>query len=284
MLLLSNFIKCFYTKQHSMMSNPKTTIPFFRIIFRNSFYHLGLLFLGLQSFAQIDHENQFTNEYQFNRVIGKSTAIEFNLSHDYTSGINETNPFYKSSQVSGHLWIHHFAPEKWKLSASLAYIYNKDVPEITNKRSSEIRFSAQGIYYIAKKDFTLTNRLRIEDRILGDENSNLDIVFRFREMVKLVYPISIIKFGKGSLYSIASEEVIFKTKGSTTGEGFFDRNRITAGLGYSFSDAIQFELTYVNEYLPRNTKDKMFNAISTTIIFNDLISVLRKKNGNLPSY
>ncbi|CAN1557878.1 Protein of unknown function DUF2490 [Flavobacteriaceae bacterium] len=266
------------------MSYPKTVIPFFRINFRNFVYQLGMLFLGIQSFAQIEHENQFTNEYQFNRVIGKKTAVELNIGHDYTSGVNETNPFYKNSQLSGHLWIHYFASKKWKISGSLAYIYNKDVPEITNKKSSEIRFSAQGIYYLIKKEYVLTNRFRIEDRILGDENSTLDIVFRFREMVKLVYPISIIKFGKGSIYSIASEEVILKTKGSTTGEGFFDRNRLTAGLGYSFSDTVQFELTYVNEYLPRNTKDKMFNTISTTLIFNDLISVLRKKNGNIPTY
>ena len=91
-------------------------------------------------------------------------------------------------------------------------------------------------------------------------------MFRFREIVLLVYPNSIIKFEKGSLCSIASEEVIFKTKGSTTGEAFFDRNRFTAGLGYSFSDAIQFELAYVNEYLPRNIKDKMYNTISATLI------------------
>lgn len=266
------------------MSYPKTAILFFKINFRNSIYQLGMLFFGIQSFAQIERENQFTNEYQFNRVVGNKTALEFNLGHDYTSGVNETNPFYKSSQVSGHLWVHYFASKKWKISGSFAYIYNKDVPEITNKKSSEIRFTAQGIYYLVKKDYVLTNRFRIEDRILGDENNTLDIVFRFREMIKLVYPISIIKFGKGSLYSIASEEIIFKTKGSTTGEGFFDRNRLTVGLGYSFSDSVQFELAYVNEYLPRNTKDKMYNTISATLIFNDLISVLRKKNGNIPTY
>ena len=98
-----------------------------------------------------------------------------------------------------------------------------------------------------------------------------------------MYPISIIKFGKGSLYGIASEEVVFKTNGSTTGDLFFDRT-VTFGFGYSFSDAFQFELTYVNQYLPRDTNDKMYNTISTTLIFNDLISILRKKNGSIPTY
>jgi hypothetical protein len=266
------------------MSYKKIDSLFFRITYSNKLFLFFMLFLHIQSFAQTEKENQFTNEYQFNRVVGKKTAIEFDLAHAYTSGINETNPFYKSSQISGRLWVHYYTHKKWKFSGSIAYLYNRDVPEITNRKSSEIRFTAQGIYYFIKKDYVLTNRLRIEDRILQNENASLDVVFRFREMVKLVYPISLTKFGKGSLYSIASEEVIFKTKGSTTGEGFFDRNRLTLGLGYSFSDTFQFELVYINEYLPRNTNNKQYNTISTTLIFNDLISVLRKKNGNIPTY
>jgi hypothetical protein len=262
----------------------KTNFLFIKIKHKNSLFLFFILLACFQSFAQTTQENQFTNEYQFNRIIGKNTAVEFNLAHDYTSGVIETNAFYKSSQVSGFIWIHYYASKKWKVSGSLAYIYNKDVPEITNKKSSEIRFSAQGIYYLIKKDYVLTNRFRIEDRILGDEHNSLDVVFRFREMLKLVYPISIIKFGRGSLYSIVSEEVLFKTKAQTTGGNFFDRNRLTLGLGYSFSDTVQFELTYVNEYLPRFPNDKMYNAISTTLIFNDLISVLRKRNGNIPTY
>lgn len=238
----------------------------------------------LPCLAQTETENQFINEYQFNKIVGKKTASELDLAHTYTSGINETNPFYQSSQISGRLWIHYYASKKWKISGFVAYLYNKDVPEITQKKSPEIRFAAQGIYYFVKKDYVLTNRFRIEDRILQNESNSVDVVYRFREMVKLVYPISAIKFGKGSLYSIVSEEVYFKTKGSTTGENFFDRNRLTAGFGYSFSDAFQFELTYMNEYLPRSTNDKMYNCISTTLIFNDFISSLRKKNGSIPTY
>ena len=103
-------------------------------------------------------------------------------------------------------------------------------------------------------------------------------------MVKLVYPISYVQIGKGSLYGIVSEELVFKTKGSTTGEGFFDRNRLTLGLGYSFTDTIQFELTYMNEYLPRNASDKMYNVLSTTLIFNDLIYALKRKSGSIQAY
>jgi hypothetical protein len=93
----------------------------------------------------------FTNNYQFNRAIDKKTALVFNLGHNYTSGANKTNPFYKSSQVPQHLWLHYFASRKHKKSGSLAYIYKKNVPEITNKKSSEILFATQEIYLFNQK-------------------------------------------------------------------------------------------------------------------------------------
>lgn len=266
------------------MSHQEIDILFSRINYGNSFHLFFMLFLCFQTFAQTEKENQFSNQYQFNKTVGKKTAVEIDLTHIYTSGSNETNPFYKSSQISGRLWAHYYASKKWKISGFVSYLYNQDVTEITQKKSPEIRFAAQGIYYFIKKDYVLTNRFRIEDRILYNDEDNVDIVFRFREMIKLVYPISLVKIGKGSLYSITSEEVIFKTKGTTTGGSFFDRNRLTVGLGYSFSDAFKFELTYVNQYLPRDPNNKMYNTISTKLIFDDFISILRKKNGNIPTY
>jgi hypothetical protein len=116
------------------MSFKKTDIPIFRINYGNRLLLFFLFFSCFQSFAQTEKENQFTNEYEFNRVTGKKTAIEFDLAHAYTSGINETNPFYKSSEMSGRLWVHYYTHKKWKFSGSIGYIYNRDVPEITKKK------------------------------------------------------------------------------------------------------------------------------------------------------
>ena len=261
-----------------------TDFLFFKINFSNSAGFLLLFFFSSQCFAQKQKQNQFENTYEFNKVIGKKTALELDLTHVYTSDTNETNAFENNSQVSGWLWMHYYATKKWKISGYAAYIYNHDVPEINQKQLPEIRFAVQGIYYFIKKDYVLTNRFRIEDRILQDEISGFDVVFRFREMIKLVYPITVIKFGKGSLYGIVSEEILFKTKSTVTGDDFFDRNRVTLGLGYSFSDTFQFELTVRSEYLPRTTDDRIHNIIGTKLIFNDLASILRKKNGNIPTY
>ena len=261
-----------------------TNFLFFKFKSNSSIKFLLVLFLSIQCFAQTQKRNQFENTYEFNKTIGKKTALELNLTHLYTSGNNETNPFDNNSQVSGWLWIHYYASKKWKISGYTGYIYNHDVPEINQKQLPEIRFAVQGIYYFIKKDYVLTNRFRIEDRILQDEDPSFNVVFRFREMIKLVYPITVIKFGKGSLYGIASDEVFFKTKSTVTGDDLFDRNRLTLGLGYSFSDAFQFEFTYTNDYLPRSSNNRKHNIIGTKLIFNDLISILKKKNGNIPTY
>jgi hypothetical protein len=93
-------------------------------------------------------ENQFTNEFQFNRNIGKITELEFDFAQGFTSGDEENNPFYKSSQISARLWLHYFANKKWKLSGFAAFFYNRDVPEISQKKitRSSICFSRHLLY------------------------------------------------------------------------------------------------------------------------------------------
>jgi Protein of unknown function (DUF2490) len=264
------------------MLEPKTEPIFFTKNIYFKLFFLVLFIIPIVSFSQIEKDYQFSNDFQFNAVIGKKTATEFDLAQGFTSEINTSNPFHKISQISGRIWIHYYLNPKWKLSGFTAYYYNQDVPEITQKKSSEIRIAFQGIYYFIKEKYTLSNRIRVEDRLMGNGNNNIDIVFRFREMIKLVYPISILKLKENALYGIVSEEIFLKTKGSTTGNESFDRNRLTLGFGYSFTDHFQIELSYMNEYLPRDSNDKIYNSISTSLIFNDLISTLRKKNGTIP--
>ena len=243
-----------------------------------------MLFMYFPIFGQVEKENQYSNEFQINKTVGKKSALEFDLGQSFTSGLNETNPLYKSSQLSFLTWYHYFANKKWKFSGATGYFFNKDVPEINQNELPEIRISVQAIYYFSRSiDYTLSNKFLIEDRILI-EDKNIGIVYRFRESIKLIYALSTIKTGKGSLYGIAAEEVFFKTGGNITGQQFFDRNRLTLGCGYSFSDHIQMELSYLNEYLPRTTNDLMYNIISTSIIFNDIITGMKKKNGSVPVY
>lgn len=256
-------------------SNPKK-IKYFTL---STIKLLVLFFFTFNtSFSQTDTENQFSNEFQTNSNLGKKVAIENDFGQVFTSGTVESNPFYKNSQLYLRSWLHYYASEKWKLSGFVAYFFNKDVPEISQNRLPEIRFAAQGIYYFSKGgDYTLSNRIRVENRIFIEDT--IEVVYRFRDAVKFVFPISKIKSGNGYTYGIVADEVFFKTNGNATGRQFFDRNRFTLGLGYNLSDTVQFEVGYQNEYLPRPSGDQMFHVISTTIIFNDLISSIKKQTG-----
>jgi hypothetical protein len=67
------------------------------------------------------------------------------------------------------------------------------------------------------------------------------------------------------------------------GPDFFDRNRLSLGLGFNVSDNIQIEAAYANEIMPRDGTDKLVNAFQLKGIFNNFFSTIiksykRKKN------
>jgi hypothetical protein len=75
---------------------------------------------------------------------------------------------------------------------------------------------------------------------------------------------------------VTSEELFFKPDAKSTGVTFFDRNRFEVGAGYLFTDDIQLELTYVNEFLPRDDSNEMYNIVSLTLSLNNLLLNLTK--------
>lgn len=248
---------------------------------------IGLYFMLMPLiYSQTPSENQFQNQFQFNKNIGKKSSLEFNFSQKLRSGTEETNPFYKNSQESLTLWFHYFLNKKWKISGMGGFFYNHRVPEINQNKVPEVRFSFQGTYYIRHSNkFVFTSRTRIEDRILGnpDENS-VEIVYRLRERLKIVYPLTQIKLGEGALYVLASEELYIKTAGDLIGKSAIDRNQLSAGLGYTFTDNFHIELNYINEYLVKTDENQINHIISTKLVLTDLVTTLKRKLGVIPSY
>lgn len=246
------------------------------------FYLLIMPFL----YSQTPSENQFQNQFQFNKNIGRKSSLEFNFSQKFRSGTEETNPFYKNSQESLTLWFHYFLNKKWKISGMAGFIYNRSVPEINQNKVPEVRFSFQGTYYIHhSKKFVFTSRTRIEDRILGEPDKNsVEIVYRLRERLKVVYPLTNVKLGKGTLYSLASEELLIKTAGDLIGKSAIDRNQLTVGMGYTFTDNFHVELNYINEYLVRSDGNQINHIISTKLVLTDFVTMLKRKAGVIPNY
>ena len=240
------------------------------------------LFVVLISFSAVaqkstEHYAQFWNEIQLTRALKGKWSLEFNFGNTWTSKANESNLFYKKSQLYAREWVHYYASPRWKLSLFVAYYFNKNVPEITQTKNSEVRFALQAIYFFHKIDYTLSTRVRLEDRSIENNDGYMESVFRFRWQGKIVVPFNNKVIRAGTIYGLASDEVFFKTESNVSGPTIFDRNRFTIGAGYSFTDDIVAELTYANEYLPRPTNNQIVNAAQITVGFNNLFAHLKNK-------
>ncbi|MET0944602.1 MAG: DUF2490 domain-containing protein [Flavobacterium sp.] len=227
--------------------------------------------------AQSKEYGQFWNEIQFNRTINSKWSAELDIAASYSSTESSSNIFQQNIQRSFRGWGHYYLSPRWKLSTFVAYFNNKDVPEIGQFESPEWRYALQGIYYFHKTGYTLSTRMRMELRHLRNEDDDYENVLRYRQQIKYLKPINSKVLRAGVVYAIASDEIYFKSGTKVTGESFFDRNRLNLGGGYLFTDDIQVELTYVNEFLPRNSGNQIVNAASLTLTFNNLFKTLSKK-------
>lgn len=227
--------------------------------------------------AQSKEYGQFWNEIQFNRTINSKWSAELDIAASYSSTESSSNIFQQNIQRSFRGWGHYYLTPRWKLSTFVAYFNNKDVPEIGQFESPEWRYALQGIYYFHKTGYTLSTRMRMELRHLRNEDDDYENVLRYRQQIKYIKPINSKVLRAGVVYAIASDEIYFKSGTKVTGESFFDRNRLNLGGGYLFTDDIQVELTYVNEFLPRNSGNQIVNAASLTLTFNNLFKTLSKK-------
>lgn len=241
-------------------------------------FHILVLLLILCSYgkAQTNKYTQFWNEFAFTRSLKGKWVWELNLGQTWSSTPDNHNPFYVNSQLYVRTWIHYYAGPRWKLSAFFSYFYNRAVPELSQEKLPEFRTAYQGTYYFHKVGYTLLARLRLEDRKIRTEEGIWEATYRFRTQAKLVWPINGKSIRKGIVYAIASDELFFKTGALVTGSQFFDRNRLTLGGGYSFTDDFQIELTYANEYLPRENNNEIYNAFQLNFSINNFFTNLKK--------
>jgi hypothetical protein len=227
--------------------------------------------------AQTKSYNQLANEFQFGRSINDKWAAEVWFGSAFSSTPNESRVLKTNIQRYFFVWGHYYLSPRWKLSSSIAYYYNKDVPDIGQYFSPEWRLSLQAIYFFHKTRYTLSTRSRVELRYIMNADSVFEFKFRYRQMLKFMIPLNSRVFRKGVFYAMTTEELLFKPDAKTTGVTFFDRNRFEIGGGYFITDDIQVELTYVNEFLPRDGGNEIYNCASFTFTFNNLLINLKKK-------
>jgi hypothetical protein len=118
--------------------------------------------------------------------------------------------------------------------------------------------------------------MRGEFRYMMNEEGVFEDKYRYRQMIKFVKPINSQVLRKGVFYGVTTEELLIKPEAKTKGVNFFDRNRFEIGGGFLITDDLQLELTNVNEFLPRDNGNEVYNVIAFTVTFNNLLPNLKK--------
>jgi hypothetical protein len=227
--------------------------------------------------AQNTSYNQLGNELQFARAINDKWAAELYLGGTFSSTPYESKVLNTNIQRYFFAWGHYYYSPRWKFSSSFAYYYNKNVPDIGQYFSPEYRLSLQGTYYIHKTGYTLFTRMRGEFRYMMNADSVFEDKYRYRQMIKFMKPINSHVLRQGVLYFVSTEELLFKPNAKTSGINFFDRNRFEIGGGFLITDDIQIELTYVNEFMPRDNGNEIYNIMSFTVTLNNPLPNLKRK-------
>ena len=246
-------------------------------IYKRTSLFLLLVLLPLSVKAQNTSYTQLANELQFSRAISEKWAAEIYLGGTFSNTPEESKVLKTNIQRYIFGWGHYYFSPRWKFSASFSYYYNKDVPDIGQYFSPEYRLTLQGTYYIHKTGYVLSTRMRGEFRYMMNAEGVFEDKYRYRQMIKFMLPINSQFLRQGVGYFVTTEELLFKPQAKTEGINFFDRNRFEAGGGYLLTDDLQLELTYVNEFMPRDDGNEVYNVISLTITFNNLFQNLRKK-------
>ncbi|HEX5151323.1 MAG TPA: DUF2490 domain-containing protein [Parafilimonas sp.] len=227
-------------------------------------------------YGQTNSLGQFWNEFSFSRAAFKRSGLEFNFGQSWTATPDHSSMFAENAQIHVRGWWHYYYSSRWKFSFFLAYYSNKDVPEIKQNKAPEIRPALQAMYFFKKIPYTLNARVRLEDRNIKNDSGKYETTIRLRTQFRCVYPFNDKIIGQGTIYGIASDELMFKTGTNVAGSQFFDRNRFTIGCGYSITSDIQLEITYVNEYLPRPSTNELHNVLQVKMNFINLFANVKK--------
>jgi hypothetical protein len=243
---------------------------------RITFLLLSVLTCHLSVNAQSEKYTQLWNEFQFSRTINYKWSSEINIGASFSNTPTDNRLLNTNIQRTVRGWAHYYFSPRWKFSSFLAYYHNKDVPDIGQVKANEWRVALQGIYYFHKIGYTLSTRGRTELRFIKVDGGTFEDVYRYRQQVKLLKPLNSQVLRQGVVYLVASDELFIKSKAKTTGISFFDRNRFAVGAGYLITDDLQIELTYANEYLPRDNGNQIVNALSIAVSLNNFIPRLKK--------
>lgn len=107
----------------------------------------------------------------------------------------------------------------------------------------------------------------LEDGSIGKTTTNYQN--RFRYLNKNTFHLANFKSGNEELYFVVQDEVFLNLGNNKVNDTFFDQNRFNIGIGFNYKNSIQFEITYMNQFLNlAATSDRMNHVVSLTLFQN----------------
>lgn len=221
-------------------------------------------------YSQNKTYTQFWGEVSFNGSLNKNWATEFDYKSEYSSELDQSDPFYTITERSYTGWAHYYGGARWKFSGGIGYLDNNGSSNIGSSNTPKWRFTVSTTYNIHKIGYTINTKMRID---ATDEQTKgvYGIKYRYRQEFKYLQPINGQHLRKGVYYGFVSDEIFLQANSKNSGVTFFNSNRFNIGGGYLITNDLQVQASYLNEFEPKNNYDEITNVVYIQITYNNLV-------------
>lgn len=221
----------------------------------------GLLFFltGNPAFAQFD-EDQLGGWYTYQWTLNRSQSTvgwQGDLQLRYWDVGGDTEQRLLRSGVT-------WQPGRIKYTLGFAHVVSEAFGRSTAD-SEELRLYQEALWpaqRIGERGF-LVHRVRTEERHLEGQ----DLRTRARYLIGYNHVLNQNSLGRGALYLAFSNEIFVNLERGIGGGrrvDHFDRNRFAAGMGYSLTDGLRLQLSWMRQSLANSHKDQLqLNLIHT---------------------
>jgi hypothetical protein len=159
----------------------------------------------------------------------------------------------KMSQYTWRATVGRTLGEHWSVWAGYGHA-EVDTP-LTSKPYREHRPFAQAVWTGVARGYSLTGRLRVEDRIL---NTGHDAGVRTRHLARVTHPLG----RSGRLTGVLWDEVFLNWNDTDFGSRRgFDQNRLFGGVGWRHSETLRWETGYLHNFNHRPGRADRLNRV-----------------------
>ena len=213
---------------------------------------LSLFFAG-SSFFPAGAQSQFSGWLASFATIksGKKTSIHADVQWRSSDQVKHMQTLLIRSGLNFHL------NKQWTISAGYAFTYNRREVNDISGYAPEHRIWEQLQFGHRFNTFSLSHRLRLEQRFIGQsvvqdnelKTDSYAYINRIRYFIKTTRPFRRqANFTRG-MFALLQEEIFLNFGNTDNANGkTFDQNRLFLALGYRLKGSLDLEAGYMNQY------------------------------------